>query len=322
MTVPGLVPLADDVVAEAKTILTNAELLLANAPSPLDMSVAEQRALNRGQMQPQRDEAVDRVVSARDRSVRVRVLNPHTGAVDGVYLHIHGGGWMMGAYDQQDEMLWNFALACNVAVVSVEYRLAPEHPFPANAEDCETAALWLVENAVAEYGTDRLTVGGESAGAHLSAVTLLRLREHGLADRFCGANLVYGAYDLSMTEFARAWGKRNLVLNTPIIEWSVEQLTPGWSVQMRRSWELSPMFADLSGLPPALLTVGTDDPTLHDSIGLWEHWDAANGNATLEVYQHGFHAFNLFPSTLGDIANRSQEDFIRTALKGHVDASH
>ena len=82
------------------------------------------------------------------------------------------------------------------------------------------------------------------------------------------------------------------------------------------------MFADLSWLPPALMTVGTDDPTLYDSIGLYEKWNAANGNATLEVYEHGFHAFNLFPSKLGDIANRSQEHFIRTALKGRVDASH
>ena len=174
----------------------------------------------------------------------------------------------------------------------------------------------------AEFGTDRLTIGGESAGAHLSAVTLLRLREHDLANRFCGANLVYGAYDLSMTPFAREWGLRNLILNTPIIAWSVEQLTPGWSEEMRRSWELSPLYADVSGLPPALMTVGTDDPTLHDSIGLWERWDAANGNATLEVYEHGFHAFNLFPSKMADVANRSQQTSSAPALKGHVDATH
>ena len=316
MTLPGLVAVPDDVRAEAQVILTNAEMLLANAPTPDTTPVHDQRALNRAQMEPQTPHAVNRLVNG----VPVRVFTP--AVVDGVYLHIHGGGWVMGGYDQQDGKLAAFARACNVAVVSVVYRLAPEHPFPAGAEDCEAAAVWLVEHARDEFGTERLTIGGESAGAYLSAVTLLRLRERDLATRFCGANLVYGAYDLTMTEFARAWGTRNLVLNTPIVAWSIEQLTPGYSEAMRRSWEVSPMFADLSGLPPALLTVGTDDPTLHDSIGLHERWDAANGNATLGVYEHGFHAFNLFPSRLGDIANRSQEDFIRTCVKGHVDANH
>lgn len=321
MTVPGLVPLPDDVLVEAKMILTNAELLMASLPLPDTIPVAEQRAANRAQMEPPHPQAVDRVVSALGRSITVRVLAP-VDEPDGVYLHIHGGAWMMGGYDQQDQMLWDFGLSCNVTVVSVGYRLAPEHPFPACAEDCETAAVWLAENASAEFGAERLTIGGESAGAHLSAVTLLRLRERDLANRFCGANLVYGAYDLSMTPFAREWGERNLVLNTPIVAWSIDQLTPGWSEEMRRSSEVSPMYADLSGLPPALFTVGTDDPTLHDSIGLCEKWNAANANATLEVYEHGFHAANLFPSKLADLWNRSEVNFIRTALKGHVDASH
>lgn len=314
--------LPDDVVAEARVILTNAELLLVNAPMPDATPVAEQRALNRAQMQPWRPEAVDRTVRAGTRSVTVRVLNPNAGAVDGVYLHIHGGAWVMGAHDQQDEMLWRFALACNVSVVTVGYRLAPEHRFPACAEDCETAAMWLVENALREFGTERLTIGGESAGAHLSVLTLLRLRELGVTDAFCGANLVYGAYDLTMTEFARNWGTRNLVLNTPTIAWSIEQLTPGWSEDMRTSWELSPMFADLSGLPPVLLIVGAEDPLLYDSIGLHERWDATNANAALEVYEHGFHAFNLFPSKLADVANRSQQRFITDAVKGLTHAPH
>jgi acetyl esterase len=297
-----LVALDDDVAAEAAAILANAELMLKHAPHPANTPLLETRAADRAGMQPRRDDAVD------VGNLRVfRVPSP-----DGVYLHIHGGGWMMGDNDQQDARLWEFARNCNVTVVSVRYRLAPEHPFPANADDCEAAARWLVDNCVSEFGTNRLTIGGESAGAHLSAVTLLRLRDRGLADRFCGANLVYGMYDLALTDFLRHWGDRNLILNTEICAWSVEQMTPGWTDEQRRSPELSPLYADTTGLPPALFTCGTDDPTLGDSVAMAQRWP----NATLEVYRHGFHASNLFPSKLSDVWNRSTENFIKTAIKG------
>ena len=141
MTLPGLVALPDEVLDEARAILANVELLLANAPTPVGMPPAENRALDRAQMQPRRHDAVDRVVSALDRSVTVRAFTADV--ADGVYFHIHGGAWTAGEYDQQDERLFAFARACNVAVVSVQYRLAPEHPFPACAEDCEVAAAWL-----------------------------------------------------------------------------------------------------------------------------------------------------------------------------------
>ena len=295
-----LVELSEEVAAQARAILRGAEQALKDAPHPANTPLDETRAADRAGMQPRSDDAVDLG------NLRVfRVPRP-----DGVYLHIHGGGWMMGENDQQDERLWDFARACNVTVVSVKYRLAPEHAFPANADDCEAAASWLVEEAAREFGTDRLTIGGESAGAHLSAVTLLRLRDRGLADKFCGANLVYGMYDLSLTEFLRNWGERNLILNTEICRWSVEQMTPGWTDEQRRDPALSPLYADLSGLPPALFTCGTDDPTLHDSIELAKQWP----DAQLEIYPHGFHAANLFPSLLSDVWNRSIESFIKGAI--------
>ena len=310
--------LPDDVVAEARVILANAELMLAAAPTPIDLGIEGAREAARVAAEPTVASAINRTVEALHRDVKVRVFG--VDAPDGVYLHVHGGGWNTGGYDLQDTRLAAFGEACNVAVVSVEYGLAPENAFPGIADDCEVTATWLYDNALAEFGTERLTIGGESAGAHLSAVTLVRMRDRGKVDKFAGANLVYGMYDIALTRFVREWGSRNLILNTPIIEFCVESLTPGWDPEKRRDPDLSPMYADLTGLPAALISVGTDDPTLHDSLRFYEKWNAANGNATLEVYEHGFHAANLFPSKLADAWNRSQQNFIKDCLKGRSDA--
>jgi acetyl esterase/lipase len=256
---------------------------------------------------------VDRTIPGPAGDVRLRMFVPEQ--VEGAYLHLHGGGWTLGAADQQDPLLDHFARRLSVAAISVEYRLAPEHPFPAGPDDCEAAACWLVEHAARELGTDRLVIGGESAGAHLAALTLLRLRDrHGLAGAFRGANLVFGAYDLGLTPSQRAWGERNLVLSTPIMEWFYECFTPGLTAEQRRDPEISPLWAELSGLPPALFIVGDRDPLLDDSLFMAARWAAAGNDAELLVYPECIHAFNAFPSALARHAVRAQRDFVARAL--------
>ena len=88
----------------------------------------------------------------------------------------------------QDPMLERIADNTGQAVVAVEYRLAPEHPYPAGPDDCEAAAAWLVQNGKKEFGTGVLTIGGESAGGHLTAVTILRMRNRHGYTGFRGAN--------------------------------------------------------------------------------------------------------------------------------------
>jgi len=228
-----------------------------------------------------------------------------------VYFHIHGGGWTIGGAHHQDPLLAALAEACEVTVASVEYRLAPEHPYPAGPDDCEAAALWLVENARRTFGTDRLLIGGESAGAHLAAVTLLRLRDrHGFRG-FRAANLVYGCFDLTLTPSVRRWGERNLILSTPIIEWFTDQFVPP---ARRADPDVSPLHADLRGLPAALFTVGTLDPLLDDSLFMHGRWLAAGNRAELAIYPGGMHAFNAFPGRLASAANRRQAEFLSAVL--------
>jgi acetyl esterase len=147
---------------------------------------------------PKSPRAQDRQIAGPDgNTIVLRIIAPDKPT--GIYLHIHGGGWTFGAADQQDPMLERIATNTGQACVSVEYRLAPEHPYPAGPDDCEAAALWLARNAKAEFGTETMTVGGESAGGHLAAVTMLRLRDRHGYTGFAGANFVFGAFDLSMT---------------------------------------------------------------------------------------------------------------------------
>lgn len=242
--------------------------------------------------------------------ISLRVIAPEKPT--GVYLHIHGGGWVLGESDQQDPMLERIVASTGMACVSVEYRLAPEHPYPAGPDDCETAAVWLVKNAQAKFGTDKLTIGGESAGGHLSAVTLLRMRDrHGYAG-FCGANLVFGAFDLAMTPSQRNFGNERLVLRTLDIEKFSEAFLPG--VNDRRVPDISPLYADVSGLCPALFSIGTKDALIDDSLFMWTLWSKAGNPAELAVYPGGAHGFTSFPLALSRAANATMDAFLARAI--------
>jgi acetyl esterase/lipase len=241
--------------------------------------------------------------------VPVRVFTPET--VQGVYLHIHGGGWVLGRAHHSDVRNESVARSNNLAVVSVDYRLAPEDQYPAGPDDCEAVAAWLAENLRGEFGTEKLLIGGESAGGHLAAVTLLRLRDrHGFRG-FRAANLVYGAYDLSMPPSQRNWGERNFVLSTPTMQWFYDHFVPE---ARRREPDVSPLYADLSGLPPALFTVGTLDPLLDDSLFMHARWLAAGNRAEIAVYPGGPHGFNAFPTELARRANARIDAFLSGAL--------
>lgn len=158
--------------------------------------LADARA-TRSTAPPTTPPAVEEIMEAAGVRVPLRIFAPAEGSVRGVHLDIHGGGFYMDSAARGDVRNREFADALDVAVVSVDYRLAPEHPWPAAPDDCEAAALWLVDHAAARFGTSRLTIGGSSAGATLAMTTLLRLRDRGVADGFSGAALQFGTYDLS-----------------------------------------------------------------------------------------------------------------------------
>jgi len=248
--------------------------------------------------------AVDRTIPGPGGPLKLRTMLPPT--VNGVYLHIHGGGWTLGAPHHSDVVLEELARMAGLGIVSVDYRLAPEDPYPAGPDDCEAAALWLVEHARAEFGSTRLSIGGESAGAHLSAVTLIRLRDKHQLRPFARANLVFGAYDLAGTPSAEA-GTDTLVLNRQSTQWFTSQFV---TADQRHDPDVSPLRADLRGLPPALFSVGTLDPLLDDSLFMHARWAAAGNTAELAVYPGGVHGFTSYDFGLARQARARSAAFL------------
>lgn len=235
----------------------------------------------------------------------------------GVYLHLHGGGWVIGSADLQDALLEKLVAASDHTVVSVDYRLAPETPFPGPLDDCEHAARWLADHALAEFGTSRLTIGGDSAGANMALATLLRLRTNPALLPFAAGNLLYGVYDLTMTPSQGASGDSDV--STEMLEWYYAQYIP--DPAHRANPEASPLYAELAGLPPLLLTVGTADSALDDTLFLYARLLAANVPVELQVLPGGDHGFDLLPLGIADQANRRIATFLGTAGKATREAT-
>ncbi len=203
--------------------------------------------------------------------VPVRVYRP-TPAAAGVHVHLHGGGWWMGSLETVDPMARELAVASGLVVVSVGYRLAPETPFPGALEDVYRVLLWVSETLAPRS----LSVGGESAGANLAAAVTLMARERG-GPRLDAQWLDVPAVDLSLPEtpsvaaYGTGFGLDVEPVRT-IRDWYVG------TADVRHPW-VSPMFADLEGLPPAVVTVNGLDP-LRDQ---GEAYAAALRTAGVEV---------------------------------------
>lgn len=205
-------------------------------------------------------------------------------------LYLHGGGWVIGSPDTHDRLTRELAAAAGARVISLDYALAPEHPYPEGLDDCVDAAIHLGAHG-GRLGIDpqRLLIGGDSAGANLSAATLLRLRaERGPA--FRGAIYIYGAFAIGFeTPSIEAWGDRDLILSRTVMEWFREQYLGARPAD--RDPYVSPLFGDLAGLPPAVLIVGTLDPLRSDSEQFAEALEKAGVPAELHVVEDGLHAF-------------------------------
>lgn len=235
-----------------------------------------------------------RVVQNDGVNVPVRILRG-VRAARAVVLDFHGGGWVIGNAQMNDDLNVATIEACDVAVVSVDYRLAPAHTLQQMQDDCLAAARWLLET---QFAGLPVFVVGESAGGHLAAATLLRLQDWpDLLARVKGAVLYYGVYDLAGTPGVHAAGIDTLVLHGPSMAGSLCLLTPGLDDVQRRQAPVSPLYGDLAGMPPALMIAGERDPLRDDTTLMAQRWRQA---APVEAHlvPEAPHGFIRFPTRM------------------------
>ncbi|MER5576818.1 alpha/beta hydrolase [Streptomyces massasporeus] len=228
------------------------------------------------------------VPSARDLTVEgvpVRSFTPD-GLSRGMYLHLHGGGWCLGSHTMHDETLRRLADRTELTVLSVGYRMAPEHRYPACLDD-----VLAVARAVAERpGAGFLAIGGESAGAHLAALAVTAVPALLGRQPFSAVSLNYGAFDL-----------------TAGLDRALGLLMPGATGEQRRA--ASPAYADLHGVPPARFCVGTGDALLPQTLAMEARW-REHAPTELDVFAGAAHAFTTVRSTAARVAKAREAEFL------------
>ena len=230
---------------------------------------------------------------------------------DGAIVYLHGGGYVFGSLDSHRSIAWRLARASRMSVLLVDYRLAPEHPYPAAVDDAFTAYRWLLDHQVAE---DRLVVAGDSAGGGLATALMLRLKTEGL--RLPEAAVLLSPWaDLTLSGASISDNaQRDAMLSrealTKFKTLYLQDTDPGAAYA-------SPLYADLSGLPPVHVTVGSTEVLLSDAENLVTRINSYGGTAELSVWPKLPHVFPI----LGDLIPESKqaiEDmaaFIRTHVK-------
>jgi acetyl esterase/lipase len=207
-------------------------------------------------------------------------------------LYLHGGWFLLGSIQTHRNLAGNIAAAAQARALLIDYRLAPEHPFPAGLDDAYTAYSWLLA-----HGTqpNQIILAGDSAGGGLVLSLLLTLRERGIALPAAGVCL---SPVTDLTFSGESWklnAKKDLVVNPHIVEQIPSLYLSGADPCLSLA---SPLFADLHGLPPLLIQVGSDEVLLSDSTRFAERARLSGVEVTLEVWPNMPHVWQIAASLL------------------------
>ena len=234
---------------------------------------------------PVLDEVADRTIPGPAGGIPVRTYRNN--GSHGIFVYYHGGGFVIGDLDTHDEVCRRLALQSQATVVSVDYRLAPEHLFPAGVEDAWAALRWVSGNR-AEIGgsTDsRIVVGGDSAGGNLAAVTALMARDSGLD--LAAQLLVYPMVDAGHDSASKTETGSGYILDAETVEWFHRT-----SAMDPTDWRASPMLAEShAGVAPALVITAEFDPLRDQGAKYAAKLEAAAVDVTHSSYAGMVHTF-------------------------------
>lgn len=207
---------------------------------------------------------------------------------DAVFLYLHGGGYALGSPATGRHLAAAFSEAGAASVLSLDYRLAPEHRCPAAVHDAVAGYRWLLG---AGTPPERIAIGGDSAGGGLTVATLLALRDGG--DPLPGAGICVSPWvDLTCSaESYKSKAAKDPIINHADISWMASLYVGD---QDPRTHLASPLLGDLRGLPPLLIHVGSEEVLLDDAVGLDRRARTAGVDSTLEVWEDMIHVWHLF----------------------------
>lgn len=226
--------------------------------------------------------------------IPARLYTPRTMRQDGglapALVFFHGGGWVIGDLDTHDVVCRGIADEGELLVISVDYRLAPEHKFPAAVDDAIAATRWIADNA-RKLGIDpeQLSVGGDSAGGNLAAVVALHARDHG-GPLLAGQVLIYPATDFSMRHPSHSEPETSVLLTHSVIRWFGAHYLSG--PEDADDWRASPARAEtLAGLPPAFVMTAGADPLRDEGEEYARRLADAGVPVEHRTYPGQFHGF-------------------------------
>ena len=213
------------------------------------------------------------------------IHTPDAGA--GVIVYLHGGAYALGSIDTYRGLVGRLAHSTKLRALAINYRLAPEHPYPAALEDATTVYGWLIEQGVAP---SQIIIAGDSAGGGLALATLLALRDGG-EPLPAGAVCMSPWTDLALTG-ASVQSKASVdpILDSDSLRMYADYYAGGHELTNPL---ISPLYADLQGLPPLLIQVGTDEILLDDAARYAENAQKAGVDVTQEIWEDMFHVFQM-----------------------------
>jgi acetyl esterase len=297
------------------------QMAAANQPafhsqSPADARKAMDAMLNVLGPGPDVHKVEDRKIPGPAGDIPVRIYSP-PGKPIGILVYFHGGGWVVGDIASHDYVCRALTNAAGCVVVSVDYRLAPEHKFPAGPEDCYAATEWVSKNA-ASLGSDadHIAVGGDSAGGNLAAVISLMARDR-KGPRIRHQMLIYPVTDAAMdTPSYKEFTADGFVLSKLDMEWFW-----GYYLANKRDGEnpyASPSRAsNLSNLPPAHIITASHDPLRDEGEAYAELLKKAGNRVKVKRYQGVVHGFFSLQAALdqGKTATRELAEELKASLK-------
>jgi acetyl esterase len=221
--------------------------------------------------------------------IALRLYRPAAGTLP-VLVYLHGGGWVIGDLDTHDVLCRQLALGSGCAVVAVDYRMGPEHRFPAAVDDCIAATRWVRSHAAA-LGVDaaRLAVGGDSAGGNLAAVVAIAARDAG-DPPIAWQLLIYPATDQRRLAPSHQANAQGYLLTADSLRYYHDHYIDDPRHDL--DWRASPLLApDLSRLPPALVLVAGYDPLRDEGVQYAQRLSEAGVDATLISFERQIHGF-------------------------------